>query len=1017
MLLVKRYRLVFILVTVLFVCGCSHKFFKSSKADTDVSQLKSAFLNPPDSARPGVYWYFMDGNLSAKGMTEDLESMKKAGIGYVVFLEVNVGVPRGTVDYLSEEWLDLFKHAVDECRRIGINMTLGIGPGWTGSGGPWVTPAQSMQHLVSSAINISAADDRNKKIFLPLPDPKNPYFGMSVFTPSLKKQWTDFYSDVAVLAFPTPSKNEKISGINEKALYYRAPFSSVYGVAPFISSLNDNDSGDAGKILKNEIIDISEKLQADGQLNWKVPPGNWTIMRFVSRNNGAVTRPAPVQGLGFESDKFDTAALNSHVDHYIGKIFEKIGIPKKTEMGGLKFLHMDSWEMGAQNWTGKFRQEFIKRRGYDPLPFYPVYSGNIVQSREISDRFLWDLRQTSQELILENHALQVKNYAHRHGLGLSIEPYDMNPSADLELGSIADIPMGEFWSKGYGYNTSFSTIEAASIAHIQGQPVVQAEAFTAEANEAWKQYPGSMKNQGDWAFANGINRFFYHTFQHKPLNDNLRPGMTMGPYGVHWDRKQTWWPMVSAYHRYISRCQFMLQQGKPVADILYLTPEGAPQVFLAPRSAMTGNDTIPDRRGYNFDGCSPGQLYKAEVKDNLIVFPGGASYKILVLPEIKTMTTALLEKIRTLVINGATVVGNPPSRSPGLSGYPLSDQKIVSNVTEMWGGLKPATGLQTRNFGNGKLVWGDKLDEKKNELYPVYDIVSKLLEEAGLPRDFESSAPVRYTHRKLTNIDIFFVANSTSESINAICKFRTSGRTAELWDPLTGQTRRLPEMKINNETATIPLQFEALQSFFIVFTNNISSATINDKNFPAEKIITTVKGPWEISFDKSWGGPGKVIFDQLIDWTTSPENGIKYYSGIATYNRNFDFQFPHGFNKDQKIYLDLGKVKNIAHVWLNGHDLGVLWTAPWKVDITGIIRKEGNMLEIEVANLWPNRLIGDQQFPDDGIKDKKWPEWLLEGKPRTSRRFTFTTYNPYKKDSPLLESGLMGPVTIVQIEF
>jgi hypothetical protein len=593
----------------------------------------------------------------------------------------------------------------------------------------------------------------------------------------------------------------------------------------------------------------------------------------------------------------------------------------------------------------------------------------------------------------------------------------MNPSADLELGSVADIPMGEFWSKGYGFNTSFSTIEAASIAHIQGQPVVQAEAFTAEANEAWKQYPGSMKDQGDWAFANGVNRFFYHTFQHKPLNDNLRPGMTMGPYGVHWDRKQTWWPMVSAYHRYISRCQFMLQQGKSVADILYLTPEGAPQIFIPPSSALTGNDTIPDRRGYNFDGCSPGQLYKAEVKDNMIVFPSGASYRLLVLPEIKTMTPALLEKIRTLVINGATVAGNPPLRSPGLSDYPGCDEKIVSIVKEMWGSLQPAAGLQTRNFGKGKLVWGDKLIQNKNELYPEYNITAKILEEAGVPQDFESSAPVRYSHRKLTNIDIFFVSNRTSESINATCKFRTSGTTAELWDPLTGQTRRLAEMKTNNGIATIPLQFDASQSFFIVFTNNSSEVGKNEKNFTGEKSITTIEGPWTVSFDTNWGGPEKVIFDQLADWTSRPENGIKYYSGTATYTRDFDFQFPATINKDQKFYLDLGKVKNMASVRLNGHDLGVLWTAPWKVDITGIIHKEGNKLEIEVANLWPNRLIGDQQFPDDGIEDKKWPEWLLEGKPRPSGRFTFTTYNPYKKDSPLLESGLLGPVRIIQTEF
>jgi hypothetical protein len=235
--------------------------------------------------------------------------------------------------------------------------------------------------------------------------------------------------------------------------------------------------------------------------------------------------------------------------------------------------------MGAQNWTPRFREEFKKRRGYDPLPYYPVYAGNVVGSVEVSERFLWDLRQTAQELVLENHAEHVKVYGKRNGLQLSIEPYDMNPTADLELGSVADLPMAEFWSRGLGFNSSFSCIEATSIGHVNGKSLIAAEAFTAQDNEGWKQYPGAMKNQGDWAFATGINRFVYHTFQNQFLADSLRPGATMGPYGVHWDRNQTWWPMVGAYHNYISRCQYVLQQGRTVADILYLTPEGSPHVF------------------------------------------------------------------------------------------------------------------------------------------------------------------------------------------------------------------------------------------------------------------------------------------------------------------------------------------------------------------------------------------------------------------------------------------------------
>ncbi|MDB5147802.1 MAG: acetyl xylan esterase, partial [Mucilaginibacter sp.] len=343
-----------------------------------VSKLKAGFINPPDSAKPGVYWYFMDGNMSARSITADLESMKKAGIGNLIFLEVNVGVPRGPVDFLSEEWQNMFTHAVKEAKLLGIEITLGIGPGWTGSGGPWVPVSQSMQHLVSSTINITGGS--GQPITLPVPQPKAPYFGEGAFTQELKKQWTDFYEDVAVIAYPTPVATlAKIADIDEKALYYRAPYSSVKGVKQYLPYVVTYQEPAKDAIIdKSKIIDLTGKLRADGMLDWIAPKGNWTIMRLGKRNNGAITRPAPVPGLGFEADKFDTVALSAHLENYVGKLLHKTGKPDAAAQGGLKRLHIDSWEMGAQNWTGNFRAEFIKRRGYDPLPYYPVYAGNVV---------------------------------------------------------------------------------------------------------------------------------------------------------------------------------------------------------------------------------------------------------------------------------------------------------------------------------------------------------------------------------------------------------------------------------------------------------------------------------------------------------------------------------------------------------------------------------------------------------------------------------------------------------------
>jgi len=988
--------------------------FKPKPQEDKLSKLRAGFLQPPNSAKPGVYWYFMDGNLSKESMTADLESMKKAGIGNLVFLEVNVGIPRGPVDFLSDKWQDMFAHAVHEAERLDIEITLGIGPGWTGSGGPWVKPAQSMQHLVSSSTTVEGG--KTKKIHLPLPAPKPPYFGEGAFTLELKKEWDAYYEDVAVLAFPAPTTESKITDIDEKALYYRAPYTSVVGVKPYLLPSANTALSKENFIKKQKVVDLTAKLQPDGTLDWEVPSGKWTIMRFGSRNNGAITRPAPEPGLGFEADKFDTVALNAHLENYIGKLLKKIGGSKPNLEGGLKRLHMDSWEMGSQNWTQKFRSEFTKRRGYDPLPFYPVYAGNVVESVEISERFLWDLRQTSQELLLENHAQHVKTYGKRNGLTLSIEPYDMNPTADLEFGAIADVPMAEFWSKGFGFLSSFSCIEAVSIGHVNGVPLIPAEAFTAQNErnniEGWNQYPGRMKNQGDWALAAGINRFVFHTFQNQYLADSLRPGMTMGPYGVHWDRSQTWWPMANGYHQYLSRCQFLLQQGNTVADILYLTPEGSPHVFRAPASAFIGDDTIPDRKEFNFDGCAPGQLYKAKVENGRIVFPGGASYRILVLPSSKTITPALLNKIGSLINDGATVVGSPPEKAPGLSNYPNCDKEVETMVAKIWGATSVALNLSTGSYGKGKIIWGEDLNKISDNLYPMYDLTAKILKDLGAQEDFRSSGPIRYTHRASADWDMYFISNRTDNLLQTNAVFRSTKGAPQLWDPLTGEIRPLPEYSVNNSLTTIPVVLTPNQSYFIVFAEGTALASENKINFPKYQNISTLSGSWNVSFDPKWGGPAQTKFEELKDWTLMKEDGIKYYSGIAVYRKQFDL--PAGRNNTDKLILDLGDVKNMARVKLNGKELGILWTAPWKIDISSAVLEKNNVLEIEVANLWPNRLIGDAKLPDDGIKNNKWPEWLVKGLPRPTTRYTFTTYQHYTADAPLVRSGLLGPVTITK---
>ncbi len=992
-----------------------HSFTAVSQV-SGVAEIEKGFSDPQGPARPGVYWYFMDGNMSREGMRKDVESMKAAGIGTVLFLEVNVGVPRGKIDFMSGEWKEHFRYALEECENAGIDFILGTGPGWAGSGGPWVKPEQSMQWLVSSAVEIEGTG-RDQSVKLPEPPAKQPFFGTGPMTNELREIWETYYADVAVLAFPTPSDPARISDIDEKAIYYRAPYSSSPNVKQYLPTSIPEAIPRGAVVDGSQIVDLTALLAPDGTLEWCVPKGKWTIMRFAARNNGATTRPAPLPGVGFEADKFDREAMKAHFDSFTEELFRVTGFKKaKATPGGLKRLHIDSWEMGAQNWTGKFREEFIRRRGYDPQPYYPVYAGIYVGGAGTSERFLWDVRRTGQELVLENHAGYVREYAHSYGLGLSIEPYDMNPAGDMELGAVADVPMCEFWADGFGYNTSYSVIQSVSLAHIKGQNIVPAEAFTAQG-EGWKLYPGNMKNQTDWALCAGINQMVFHTFQHQSLPDALRPGMTMGPYSVHWDRNQTWWNMSAAYHAYLRRSQYMLQQGRTVSDILYLCPETAPHVFEAPVSAMyRGPDTMPDRKGYGFDGCPPSFILRTSVEDGDIVFPEGARYKILVLPVFETMTVPMLEKIKSLVEEGATVVGVPPQRTPSLAGYMENDAKLKILVEEIWGGSIPPAGIESRNVGKGVVVWGEDISERPDRLYADYTVTSDLLARMGVDEDFSSSCGnIRFAHRKADDCDIYFVSNRTDATVSSKCVFRIGGdMSPQLWHPVTGEVRALPAFSVNDGGISIPLEFMPNEGYFVVFRRDTARSKAVGANFGSYTTVQTLANPWSVGFNIEWGGPGEVEFETLTDWAENADGGIKYYSGTAVYGQRFDFRSKP--KQGEKYYLDLGKVAVMARVWLNGNDLGVVWTAPWQVDISEYITRGRNELRIEVVNLWINRLIGDEQLPYDGIRDGQWPEWMLKGEERTSGRYSFTTTHAYGKDSPLSESGLLGPVTIRKYE-
>lgn len=497
--------------------------------------------------------------------------------------------------------------------------------------------------------------------------------------------------------------------------------------------------------------------------------------------------------------------------------------------------------------------------------------------------------------------------------------------------------------------------------------------------------------------------------------------------------------MSSAYHQYVSRVQAILQQGVRSADILFLTAEGAPNVFLPPASAVEaiptedmnqfgfdpGKDAIiktstrskkeflPDRKGFNFDGCSPGILMrKAFVNNGKIMFEGGATYEILILPQTMSMTPELLQKIESLVKDGATVMGLPPSQSPSLVNYPVCDTEVKNLSKKMWSTFDTPEKETEIRYGKGKILWGGAYSKsEEGEIYPNYKTIENYLLKTGLKLNFRANGNIRYIHKKMSDTDVFFVSNKTNVKVEVNCHFRTNWEEAELWNPLNGEIRPLPQIEKKDGIASIPLQFDAYEAYFVVFGKYQKiPGTANLKNFNSKIPIDTLSGSWNVFFDPQWGGPGHVRFNQLKDWIERPEDGIKYYSGKAVYKKYFDFQFPGSY---KKLFINLGSVNCIARVKLNDKDLGIIWTTPLEVEATGVLKEKNNKIEIEVANLWGNRLIGDERYENDGIKDGHWPEWVVNNLPRPSKRLTFTSWSHYTQNDSLQSSGLLGPVTVL----
>ncbi|HEY0865794.1 MAG TPA: glycosyl hydrolase [Fimbriimonas sp.] len=1047
-----------------------------------LGDLRSGFVDPPSSSRPWVYWFWLNGNVNRAGVTADLEAMRRTGIGGVLIMETDQGEPLGPVPFAGDEWRALFRHVVNDGSRLGIQVNMNNDAGWCGSGGPWIQPEQSMQKVVWSEVEVegpnpivlsfTTKDTKGHQVHVPRPETV-----------------AGFYRDIAVYAFPSVG-SYRIPDIRGKAGYVRQefPVPTSYGVAPPGSAI------DPAKMVRLK----------EGE--WQVPPGKWTILRMGHTSTGRVNLPAPKSGEGLECDKLSKEGAEAAFDGFMAKLIRENG-PRVGKT--LVRTHIDSWEIGSQNWTLRFPEEFRKRRGYDIFPYLPVFSGRVVGSLEGSERFLWDLRQTISDLVLENYAGHMRTLANRHGIQLSIEAYGDVCVDDLAYAGRADEPMTEFWTWGGSMSdpatrTERYLYEMASAAHVYGKRILGAEAFTSNDGERWLHHPGTIKGLGDWQFSRGVNRMVFHRYAMQPFLQ-VRPGMSMGPWGLHYERTNTWWELSGPWHRYLARCQYLLQQGLPVADVLYLAPEGAPSSFIPPEEAIHGL--------YRADACPPDALMKrASVRNGQIVFPDGMSYHALVLHPSRVMSPTLWAKVLELSTAGATVVGLPPVDAPGLS--PLPQRHKEHQVAQ-----------------RGK-----------------QQSVDEVLRSKGVLPDFEADRALSATHRRIGNLDVYFVANPRAVSVNALCRFRVNGKTAEFWDAETGSIGAAPFQKTVGGRTQIPITLGPMGSTFVVFrpgrpdpvvsftrngrdvlqrtlsvpgkvvvkralwgpagdegrtkdvtrqvqaivdrkASEFQVASLAAEGDPAFNIVKTLRldytvdgkpvsvratdpetvtlpmpqdlpmaaaiegttprmvvrqpgsysvrwrsgrsfrtvvpplpeaiplhGDWTLEFPPNQGAPASMALPRLSSWSESAIPGVRFFSGTATYRKTFTLPMSHR-GPNYRHTLDLGRVEAYAQVRLNGKDLGILWRAPYTVDVTRWLKVGENLLEARVTNLWPNRMIGDEHLPPDSDRNpsgnlKAWPDWLLRGERSPAGRQTFSSWNLWRRGDPLQPSGLLGPVAI-----
>lgn len=1083
-------KIISVIIAILFFTSLiSETVHAVKKSDTEIDN----FLNPPKESRPWVFMWWYD-NVDKPAITEHLEELSKKGIGGVLVF-YHGGMPN--VPFLGEAWLELYRHTVRECARLGLECGANVSSGWP-SGGPWIDQKNGAKRVASSETILEGPSLFSGKLNTPTGITglykddavwAYPVHDSISFKPSIsvssnakdinnmldgdyntawnaenetEEPWIlfDFKSPQKVdfvyleregITILESSEDGKtylpVDTLHSIGDVYQNVFQSVpERTARFFRLVLKKGRGESVRMVslgtksdvlqvalmnakrglmnpltpigtskleveqafplaplqassKNsplrigDAIDLTNKISPDGSLNWKVPEGKWKIIRV---GTAFVEIPA---GGGLLPDYLSVESTDFDFDHSSGVLIREA---EKQEGTTFKYLHEDNVEIhGIYSWTENMLEEFRNRRGYDPKPYLAAMAGEIVENTDITERFLNDVRRTIADCVADGHYKIWADRAHEKGVQVRAEaggqhlPRLMMNDGLKNLGRM-DVPVGEFWYGGqwsenqwipavhhsgslseewYEGRQNVNTKQAASASHLYGKEKTASEAFTSFTH--WVSSPATLLPRANVAFCEGINDITFHgSATSGPANG--MPG-TVFAAGVHFNNRITWWNQTKSFTDYLARCQYMLRRGHFVADVLYYEGDLVP-CFVSPKNID------PDRGfGYDYDVCNTEIIMsRLSVRDGRIYLPDGMNYQVLVLPESGIVPVEVAHKILELVQEGATVIGPRFVKTPGLKDFPQSEKMLHEIAQKLWGETEEPV---DRIVGKGRVISGFK--------------IADVLKKNAIERDFSymneneiasyGTAPVKidFIHRREGETDIYFVINrrNTTENINA--RFRMTGKVPEFWNPVDGSTSSAKAFSITDSITTVPMQLAPYQGLFVVFRKPTSDTRQDGVNYTEHTVVKTLDTSWNLHFDPKSGGPGEpVIYNSLQDLTTNNIPEIKYYSGTVVYRKEFDLDAL----SEENLFLDLGTVHDLATVRLNGNDLGTVWCAPWRLEISQYCKPKGNILEIAVTNTWWNRLVYDASQP--------------EGKRITKTNIGFSpTYR-------LMPSGLIGPVTI-----